>query len=74
MYMLSCLLYSTKTVSSQLVGISSSLSRLFTFISSTPLVPNLDSTSHNKRHIRSLASSDTFGSSGNFKHALQLII
>lgn len=45
-----------------------------TFISSTPLVPNLDSTSHSKRQIKSLASSDIFGSSGNFKHTLQLII
>lgn len=46
----------------------------FTFISSTPLVPNLLSTSHNKWQIRSLASTEIFGSSGNFKHVFQLII
>jgi hypothetical protein len=36
-------------------------------ISSAPALPILWSTSHNKRQMRSLASSDNFGLSGNFR-------
>jgi len=48
--------------------------RVVTFISSTPLVPSLESTSHSKRQIKSFASTDILGSSGNFRHVFQLTI
>lgn len=47
---------------------------IITLISWAPLVPNLFSTLQSRWKMRSLASSDIFGSSGNFKQVFQFNI